>query len=486
MYPESPPSPTPISNLATPQHHPKLDAPWRDPPIIIIHHPPFPSGASVPKSNMTAISSATPTLATTYGAIRTATFTTTIIAPTNTLSVFIYYPTITQSSQFTTVILGSAGSKSAATLPILVLTEVVGVIVSTDGQPLNTATLIQTAPPVLIYSGNGEASKLDLGCAAWGCWSTGQKAGTIIAIVIGIAIIGILIWALCRRRRAWISRGRPKPRTTDVERGMGKRNTPVGAVMSGARLDGAGAKKEERYKMRNIPRSASLTSSTSRTSSPSSVSRRRSRRRSTGATPRQCASPQAESHRVPRASPRSYPTTAPMASSGQISSTQRPFGPQNAQMPPVPPHSSNIRTALRSKSRPQSFYSSDDKAGSTGTKKHRYFPQTSIVRQLGDVIQPKSRAIGVQEWKLCSSDPAPRSSRHVAPQERRPSTGRETQSRGKRAMSASYERTKYSDPEIVDERAARGRSPTEQETPQRRRSTRPAAKRQCRPSSGIP
>jgi hypothetical protein len=50
-------------------------------------------------------------------------------------------------------------------------------------------------------------------CSAWACWTKGQQAGTLFAIVVAaVAIIGVLIWGLCccrpRRRIKRVYRGR--------------------------------------------------------------------------------------------------------------------------------------------------------------------------------------------------------------------------------------------------------------------------------------
>jgi hypothetical protein len=132
-------------------------------------------------------------------------------------------------------------------LPVLVLTDVVGVIVSTNGVPLKTGTLVQPAPA---QATNGTMIAAD--CSAWKCWSVGQQAGTGVAIVVAaIGILVVLVWGFC-----W----RPGKREKDVEEGTGRVGwrgwgRKKGAEESGSGSEDSGEKSPRRSIVVEIPSS---------------------------------------------------------------------------------------------------------------------------------------------------------------------------------------------------------------------------------------
>lgn len=105
-------------------------------------------------------------------------------------------------------------------LPVLVLTDVVGVVVSTDGVPLKTGTLVQPVSSQETAVGNGTA--IPDHCSAWSCWSVGQQAGTGVGIAVAaIVILAGLMWLCCCK---------PRKRTKDVEDGAGREKVVFGWV----------------------------------------------------------------------------------------------------------------------------------------------------------------------------------------------------------------------------------------------------------------
>jgi len=159
---------------------------------------------------------------TSYGATRTTFFTVTITAPANTNLVSIYYPfpAITPAPQYTTV--SGSITDLFSVLPVLVLTDVVGVVVSTNGVPLKTGTLVQHAPSpspspsptVENGNGNGNWTVAADGCStstsakAWKCWSVGKQAGAGVGIAVAaIVIIAGLLWICCCKPRKKMMRG---------------------------------------------------------------------------------------------------------------------------------------------------------------------------------------------------------------------------------------------------------------------------------------
>lgn len=149
-----------------------------------------------------------------FGATRTIFFRTTVTAPTHTDSVSIYYPfpAITQTPGFTTVTVSKlTGTGFASVLPVLVLTDVVAVVLSTDGSPLHTGTLVQPIPAQITGSLDGSSTT---DCSTWSCWGPGQQAGAGIGIGVGAIIICAIIgWFLCCKPRK-------RKEEKDIEAGM--------------------------------------------------------------------------------------------------------------------------------------------------------------------------------------------------------------------------------------------------------------------------
>lgn len=160
-----------------------------------------------------------------YSATRTTLFTTTITAPADAKSVSIYYPQpeVTQAPEFVTVTVPrvEAGAESVTVLPVLVLTDVLGVVVSTDGTPLKTGTLVEPAPAQATGWVDGSMATPD--CSAWKCWTKGQQAGTAVAIVVtALGIWALCVWGFCWRPM------KKREKERDVESGNSKKKLRLG------------------------------------------------------------------------------------------------------------------------------------------------------------------------------------------------------------------------------------------------------------------
>ncbi|KAF4610373.1 hypothetical protein G7Y89_g15746 [Cudoniella acicularis] len=206
-------------------------------------------------------SSTTVTTSTHYGATSTTTFFSTITALPGEKSLPIGYPwpAVTASPAFTTE-------------SVLVLTAVVGVVVGTDGKPLVTGTLVQTALPQQTAESSGGAT---LRCPARKCWTTGQQIGTVFGIVFAaIVIVAVIVGALCFKRTSRIMRDvREKPER-DIEGGRRKERRRIATLLLGAKPQSLSPEIQHR-RQRRRHRSRSGTTSSSSSSSESSSERSR-------------------------------------------------------------------------------------------------------------------------------------------------------------------------------------------------------------------
>lgn len=183
-----------------------------------------------------------------YGATMTTTFKTSYTAAIHQQSYTIGFPDppVVGPLQYTTLP-GTAGS----TLPILVLTNVVGIAFDSYGKPVKTATLIQDPPSqqttteistytkdggvwttlstqslisqptvtvvtfstldtppttvtdtqiatmTVVSTPSGDTTNNTHGCSSWDCWIPAQQAGTLVAVVVAfIAIILGFCWGM--------------------------------------------------------------------------------------------------------------------------------------------------------------------------------------------------------------------------------------------------------------------------------------------------
>ncbi|CAG8975355.1 hypothetical protein HYALB_00005685 [Hymenoscyphus albidus] len=130
---------------------------------------------------------------TSFGATRTTTITTTVSVngPGGT-SLFYPWPAITGSSEVTTVT-DLEGPRTEAVL----VTDIVGVILGTDGRVLTSATLNHQDPQNTGIV-TGESGR----CVEFKCWSSATQAGVIfLAVFLGLVVLGVIIWCLLKGRK---------------------------------------------------------------------------------------------------------------------------------------------------------------------------------------------------------------------------------------------------------------------------------------------
>ncbi|KAI9876859.1 MAG: hypothetical protein M1830_005446 [Pleopsidium flavum] len=165
-----------------------------------------------------------------WGATRTTTFTT-IATGTPGEVVYFNFPILTASQSLDYTTLPSPTASNSKQFPngqpILVLTQVNGVIMNPQGQVLSTATVVQAPPPLYPTLPPGGKVNLVEPSYKWSTWSAGERAGVIVAIVL--AILGLLaaLWYICGLRR------KRKRMEKDMEKG------PKGG--------GTGGKKQKRW-----------------------------------------------------------------------------------------------------------------------------------------------------------------------------------------------------------------------------------------------
>ncbi|KAE8454246.1 hypothetical protein EG329_005171 [Mollisiaceae sp. DMI_Dod_QoI] len=188
-----------------------------------------------------------------YGATVTTTITTsyTVSDPNQRTWTLLYpEPPITEPLQYTTLRPPSnpASKWFPTTLPVLVLTDVVGVLFNTNGIPLQTGTLNQEPPSQPTITGTGQGGNLTGtsssgdqtgACRAWDCWSQSEQVGIIVGPIIGfLVILAILWWGFCLRRNGVC--GRPGRHRRHDEEGGG-RGGPGGGSRRGRRRSSSGS-----------------------------------------------------------------------------------------------------------------------------------------------------------------------------------------------------------------------------------------------------
>ena len=129
-------------------------------------------------------------------------------------------------------------------LPMFALTYVAG------------EDLIETSAQSAILPRSTLAGTVDLApsCSAWKCWTSGQKAGTAVAIVAFIiAIIVLFIWGFCYDSNQRHSRERPRHGDGDIEMGRRRRRRDRGIVLDRRRV----GRTYSRNRMRRMERRTS-------------------------------------------------------------------------------------------------------------------------------------------------------------------------------------------------------------------------------------
>jgi hypothetical protein len=175
---------------------------------------------------------------TTYGATRTTTFTATIAGSSKQevfTNIVFQSPPITEPVQYRAVRspVDSVSEYYSSSLTVLGVTEVVAIIQNTNGTPISTGTLNQTLSTPKTTQSSATALLMIPDCSSLACWPSGQRIGTIIAIIFFIiGAMGLLWWGFChkprQRTREWdLESGRADSRTRHIgaRRGSRERNT---------------------------------------------------------------------------------------------------------------------------------------------------------------------------------------------------------------------------------------------------------------------
>ncbi len=147
----------------------------------------------------------TTAIPTIWGATRTTTFFTTATAVPGDV-VYLQFPTVSSSPVLEYTTLPSPTDPGIKQFPngqpILVLTQVDGVIVNPQSQTLSTATIVQAPPPLYPTDTDGGKLALVSPSSHWSDWTHGQRSGVIAAIVLSIVLlIGLCIYASTVRRK---------------------------------------------------------------------------------------------------------------------------------------------------------------------------------------------------------------------------------------------------------------------------------------------
>ncbi|KAI9768008.1 MAG: hypothetical protein M1840_005320 [Geoglossum simile] len=157
-------------------------------------------------------------LPTVWGATRTTTVTTIITAAPGDV-VFLQFPTQTSppALEYTTIseFADHPNSKVFPNgLPVLVLTQVNGIIVNQQNQTLTTVSTVQLAHQPLSSDTGSKKLKLVKPSSGWLHWSSAEKGGVIAAAVLaGLLLIGVFVCIFIMRRRS-------RKKGKDVEKGV--------------------------------------------------------------------------------------------------------------------------------------------------------------------------------------------------------------------------------------------------------------------------
>lgn len=182
----------------------QLDDPIPAISISDITAQPVNMGSVQAQSEVQTLQEVSATYPTIYGAVRTTTFTTTISAEPGDV-VYLKFPTATPAPPFeytTRPAQTDVNSKDYPNgLPILVLTQVDGIVLNSLSTTLTTATIIQAVPPA--FTTDPDAEKLELVSPSykWTTWSSAERGGVIAATVLSTLMIITLIVYLCVLRK---------------------------------------------------------------------------------------------------------------------------------------------------------------------------------------------------------------------------------------------------------------------------------------------
>ncbi|XMA20238.1 hypothetical protein WAI453_013029 [Rhynchosporium graminicola] len=190
---------------------------------------------------------------TSYGATATTFLTTTITLYTDQASFTILSPVAgIERLPSTTLprVEGQSSTYTPSALPVLILTNVVGIAVNPSGLAIATRTLSQS--PVQVTSTNTDvATSSQIGerdCLSWNCWSRKTHIGIAVGAGLGALLLAFLIWwTFIRRPRIKKIRIR-SGKAGDEEKGADIHRPPlkisIKTSMSRTRSQSRGGKKE--------------------------------------------------------------------------------------------------------------------------------------------------------------------------------------------------------------------------------------------------
>lgn len=167
-----------------------------------------PTCPPISKISSTMFSIGIPTV---YGATATTTFTATATGMPNEI-LTLFFPTLTtvQPISYTTppAPTNPSSKQFPGGLPVLILTEVDGVIVNSlnHSSTISTATIVQAPPPTDVPSSDPLGGKITLipPTYGWDTWGSGQRAGVVVAGLvgaIGLFVAGWWVWRTKRKAR---------------------------------------------------------------------------------------------------------------------------------------------------------------------------------------------------------------------------------------------------------------------------------------------
>ena len=214
----------------------------------------------------------TTTYPTVWGATRTTTFVTSVTAEPGDV-IFLRFPVQTPPppTEYTTLPAPSdPGAKGYPNgLPILILTQVNGVIFDPQSTTLTTATVVQQLPPGFSTDINDGKLALVSPSYKWSTWTSAERGGVVAAAVLsGLVLITLFVYTCMLRRKkkhgdeevkhershGWIrmligglrasvmNKGSPNPKP---------RASGAGIVRKGSRRGASRAKAEEEIAMKN-------------------------------------------------------------------------------------------------------------------------------------------------------------------------------------------------------------------------------------------
>jgi hypothetical protein len=162
-----------------------------------------------------------------FGGTRTTTFGTTVTAEPGDV-IFFKFPTLTAPPpvEYTTRVVDTDGESKHYPngLPILVLTQVEGVVLNSASTTLTTATVVQATPLEFTTDPSTEKVALRDPEHKWSTWSTAERGGVIAAVVLSAFLVMAFLAYLCvmRRRKKKVDEEKNKEEKSKEEKDEAK------------------------------------------------------------------------------------------------------------------------------------------------------------------------------------------------------------------------------------------------------------------------